>query len=68
MSRDEQRGYSRGYAAGRRRLERETRGEADRTTAAMKLFEVLVDGLILRGMTADEILDAQLDGMKVQPE
>lgn len=59
---DERRGYQRGYAAGRRGLERRTAVREDVSAAAIYLFECLVEGLVLQGVTLDAIIDAQLAG------
>jgi hypothetical protein len=58
------RAYASGYAAGRRRLERDSSGAEERARAASFLFEALVKGLAAQGRSVDEILDAQILGAK----
>lgn len=59
---DERRWYQRGYTAGRRRIERETYDGDQRAASAVYLFECLVEGLVLQGVTLDAVIDAQLAG------
>lgn len=61
---EERRAYSKGYAAGRRRTAGEVASDQGRGASAEALFVYLVDGLILQGLSLDEILDAQLIGAK----
>lgn len=61
-------GYSRGYLAGQRRRERETSIDHGRATSATVLFETLVSGLVIQGLSLDDILDAQLAGMKAKAD
>lgn len=63
---DELRGYGRGYEAGRRRNILDVAAEARRTKAATFLFECLVDGLTMQGVSLDAILDAQIAGAKAR--
>jgi hypothetical protein len=70
MSPDEQRGYAKGYSAGKRRKDRDKAADQVRATAAqeraasaMHLYETLVSGLQIKGLSLDTILDAQVAGM-----
>lgn len=65
-SREERRAYARGYVAGRHRRDRDVDALTDRADAAVELFECLVDGLIVQGLTLDEVLDAQLLGAQAR--
>lgn len=56
---EEQRGYARGYQAGKRH-------SMERADAAECLLRWLVDGLATQGLSADDILDAQLLGAKAR--
>lgn len=61
---EEQRAYSQGYAAGKKRLRREDEEAEARANAAVFLFEALAAGLVEQGLSLDEVLDAQIVGAK----
>lgn len=58
-SRDEVRGYARGYSAGRRKGD-------ERAGAALELLECTIAGLQAQGVSLDAILDLQLEGAKAR--
>lgn len=62
----ERRAYQRGYTAGKRLIDHRLGQAWACAAAATRLFESLVEGLVLQGLTLDAVLDAQIAGEKAR--